>query len=172
MAIASVSCRGLVRNLIVALISAAVCITSAAAQSAPQPGQRWCDTDAKVLLADARKGDGGAMLCMGVKYSNGSQVPRDDAQATSWFRRAADAGQPSGMFFVGVAFWSGRGVPQDMVEAYKWLDLSAKYGNDSERDRSTGARDSLARVLSSGQISDAKMRAAEWEREFRKRKKP
>jgi len=156
-------------RLVVALTLSAASISSVAlAQTPPRPSKKLCGSNAATYLTAAEKGDADAMFCMGVKHSNsGTDVARDDVQATQWFMKAADAGQPSGMFLTGVAFWSGRGISQDMVEAYKWLDLSVKLGNKS----AVTARDGLTRALSPQKIGEAQQRAADWEKGFQKRKK-
>ena len=156
-------------RLVVALALFAASISSVALAQTPAPSsKKLCGSDVATYLAAAQKGDGDAMFCMGVKHSNsGTEVTRDDVQATRWFMKAADAGHPGGMFFTGVAFWSGRGISQDTVEAYKWLDLSAKLGSQS----AITARDGLTRVLSPQNIGEAQQRAADWENGFQKRKK-
>ena len=161
-------------RLTAALTLAALTMSTAAMAQTPSKfsTKKWCDSDVAELLAAAEKGDPDAMLCMGVKHSNkGTQVPKDDVEATRWFIRAADAGQPTGMFMAGVAFWSGRGIAQDMVEAYKWLDLSVRFNNEKNRHPALTAREGLTRVLSRQQITEAKKREADWEKEFQKRKK-
>ena len=153
---------------VVALIIVAASISSVTfAQNPPQFPQRHRNADVPALLSAAKAGDSEAMLWLGVKHHNGAGVPKDYAQAFTWYRKAADLGQSSGMFFVGLSFWNSRGVAQDLVEAYKWLDLSAKYGNQAERDRAVSARDSLARVMSPGMIEQAKAREADWEKRKR-----
>jgi TPR repeat protein len=142
-----------------------------AQQRPPHFPQKYRDTDAPTLIVKAKAGDSEAMLWLAIRLSNGRDLPKDDTQALAWFHKAADLGQSSGMFFVGVANWNGSVVTQDFVEAYKWLDLSAKYGNETERDRAVSARDSLARVMSAQTIAQSKAREADWEKDFPKRKK-
>lgn len=142
------------------------------AQTQSKLSQKYRNADAPTLFAAAKAGDSQAMLWLGVKYSNYKQVvPKDDVQATAWFRKAADAGEPGGMYWTGVAFWSGRGVAKDMVEAYKWIDLSARYGDVALRDQANGVLDGLNRAMTAQMISDAKTREAVWVRDFEKRKK-
>lgn len=156
-------------RLVLTLALAAASVPSAVAQTPQSPKPKgWCGYDAATYLTPAQKGDADAMVCMAVKHSNvGTGVRQDDAEATRWFVKAADAGHPSGMFFAGVAFWSGRGIARDMVEGYKWLDLSAKLGHTS----AVTAREGLTRVLTPQQIDEAKKREADWEKDFQKRKK-
>ena len=126
------------------------------------------EIDAPTVLAFAEKGDAHAMFCMAIKHRNGQQV--DDVQATRWFLKGAEAGHPPSMFHAGVAVWSGRGIAQDMVEGYKWLELSVKLGSGKDHGALT-AREGLARVLSPEQITEARKRAADWEKVFQQRRK-
>ena len=61
-------------------------------------------------------------------YDTGQGVRQDYAEALSWYRRAAEAGNPSGMFNVGVMFDAGRGMPRDPQEAARWYERSAATG--------------------------------------------
>ena len=46
----------------------------------------------------------------GVMYENGrGGLPKDDAQAVSWYRKAADAGNAFGMSRLGFMYEAGRG---------------------------------------------------------------
>jgi len=161
------------RRLLVALTLTGVSFTlTGSAQAQSTVPQKYRDADAPTLFSAAKSGDTEAMLWLGVKYSNSNQVvPRDDVQATAWFRKAAETGDPSGMYWVGLAFWSGRGIATDMVEAYKWFDLSARYGSVALRERCTGVLDGLTRVMTPQMIRDAKAREADWVRAFDKRRK-
>ena len=159
-------------RLVVALILGALSFPPVALAQAPATFSiiKCRDTDVRTVLAFAENGDADAMLCMALKYANGKHVPHDDAQATRWYIKGAEAGQPRSMFFAGVAFWAGRGVTQDMVEGYKWLDLSIKLSGGKDHGALT-AQEGLTRVLSAQQITEAKKRASDWEKAFQARKK-
>jgi TPR repeat protein len=62
------------------------------------------------------------MTQLGFMYANGrGGLPKDDVQAVSWFRRAADAGDGLGMNSLGLMYRGGRGgLPKDDVEAVSW----------------------------------------------------
>ena len=147
-------------------------VMSSLVTSAQKPaGPNYRSADAPTLVAAANAGDPEAMLWLGLKYSNPKQdVPKDDVQAAAWFRKAAEAGEPSAMYYAGIAFWSGRGVTQDMVEAYKWIDLSVKYGNAQLGAPANGLKDGLTRVMTPQMINEAKVRGAEWDRAFQKKR--
>jgi TPR repeat protein len=56
-------------------------------------------------------------------------VPKDDAQAVSWYRKAAAAGEPRGMNNLGVMYGSGRAVPKDDAKAVSLFRKAADAGN-------------------------------------------
>jgi uncharacterized protein len=79
-------------------------------------------------------------------------------EAATWYRRAADQGEPWAQTNLGVKYARGQGVPQDYVTAYMWFDLSAAQGDkDAVIDR-----DAAARRMTPAQIADAQKRAQEW----------
>jgi TPR repeat protein len=78
-------------------------------------------------------------------YRNGKGVPKDDAQAAEWYRKAADQrnadapfrslaskadqGDADAQFLLGGLYDNGRGVPQDYVEAMSWYRKAADQGH-------------------------------------------
>lgn len=76
----------------------------------------------------AQRGDGRAQTLLGLMNYHGRGLQKNDAQAATWFRRAADQGEPEGQFYVGVMYAEGNGVPQDYAEALKWYRLAAEQG--------------------------------------------
>jgi uncharacterized protein len=76
----------------------------------------------------ARDGDAKSQASLGFMYYSGKGVRRDDAQSLFWFRRAADAGQPTAQFFLGLQYFYGRGVARDLAEAYSWCDIALTNG--------------------------------------------
>jgi TPR repeat protein len=161
------------RRFLVALAIVGVGFSpTVSAQTKPAVGQNYSTADALTLVAAAKAGVTEAMIWLGVRHSNLRQdVPLDHRQATAWFLKAAEAGDPSGMYWVGVAFWSGRGVAQDFVEGYKWLDLSAKYGDRTLREQATNTLAGLTRIMTPQMISEAKARETEWVKSFEKKRK-
>ncbi|GEM_PF-2831552 len=85
--------------------------------------------DLAVLALHAGKGDGAAMLRLGLAYAAGDGVPRDDANAAAWLGRAANAGQPVAQYLLGLRFERGIGVPKDPAQAFKWFLAAAEHGN-------------------------------------------
>ena len=69
----------------------------------------------KEMRAKAEGGDGEAMQWMGVSYTYGQGVAKDEAQARAWFERSAAARHPPGMANFGQCLLSGIGGPQDIL---------------------------------------------------------
>lgn len=76
----------------------------------------------------ARDGDAKSQASLGFMYYSGKGVRRDDQQSLFWFRRAAEAGQPTAQFFLGLQYFYGRGVTQDLARAYSWCDIALANG--------------------------------------------
>src|SRR5204862_298721 len=77
-------------------------------------------------------------------YMEGRGVKRSQAEALTWFRKAAEQGQPVAQANLGVAFLSGQGVPRNYTQALNWLRKAADQ-NDPE------AQANLAAMYASGQ---------------------
>lgn len=76
----------------------------------------------------AEQGDARAQTVLGLMYTNGIGVPRDDAEAVKWFRLAADQGYAQAQYNLGVMYAVGQGIQQDDAEAVKWYRLAAVQG--------------------------------------------
>ena len=107
-------------------------------------GVRWYR-----LAAD--QGFASAQYNLSGMYLNGRGVPQDDGEAVRWHRLAADQGHAGAQHRLSLLYGTGRGVPQDYVTAHMWANLAAEQGNEDARKM----RDTLAEVISAGQISGA-----------------
>jgi len=81
------------------------------------------------LKQQASAGDVSAQVQLGVIYLTGDGVTKDDAEAMTWFRKAADQDNPLAERYLAEMYFKGRGVPADNLEAAKWLRLSAEQGD-------------------------------------------
>jgi hypothetical protein len=72
------------------------------------------------------------MANLGVMYENGrGGLPKDDAKAVSWYRKAVDAGDGRGMANLGGMYEDGRGgLPKDDAQAVSWYRKAALLGDD------------------------------------------
>ena len=84
----------------------------------------------KEMRAKAEGGDGEAMQWMGVSYTYGQSVAKDDAQARAWFERSAAARNPKGLASFSHCLVSGIGGPQDISFGLVNLTEAAGLGSD------------------------------------------
>jgi TPR repeat protein len=61
-------------------------------------------------------------------YMEGTGVPKDEAEAIVWLRRAADQDSGWAQFYLGNAYHGGRGVPKDGAQAVEWWRRAAEKG--------------------------------------------
>ncbi|MBK6758554.1 MAG: sel1 repeat family protein [Moraxellaceae bacterium] len=66
---------------------------------------------------------------LGQMYRNGEGVPKDYAQAMSWYLKAAEQGEASAQFNLGLMYEKGRGVPQDDGQAVVWYKKAAEQSH-------------------------------------------
>jgi TPR repeat protein len=95
----------------------------ALAQSSAQPSAK--QKAVANLKEIAYAGDVSAQVQLGVIYLTGDGVPKDDAEAVKWLRKAADQDNALGERYLAEMYFKGRGVPADVSEAAKWLRMAA-----------------------------------------------
>ena len=84
------------------------------------------------LAAD--RGNALAQFNLAVIYELGQGVPPDCAEATKWFRKAAEQGDAGGQLEMGKRCHRGSFAPlaqdarESRIEAYKWFKLAAAQG--------------------------------------------
>jgi len=66
---------------------------------------------------------------LGACYADGSGVAIDFAEAVTWFRRAADAGDVGSMYQLACCYEFGSGVAIDFVQAVAWFRRAADAGD-------------------------------------------
>ncbi len=115
------------------------------------------------LRALAEAGATEAQYIFGVMYDTGLGVPQDAAEAVRWYRLAAEQGHAKAQYNLGVKYDTGEGVPPDAVEAHMWLNLAASRLSGADRERSVGARDRVAELMTPADLSEAQRRAREWD---------
>ena len=76
----------------------------------------------------AEQGDTNAQYHMGYRSYHANGGPRDDQEATRWFRLAAEQGHPEAQYYLGLLYAKGIGVPTDYEEAVEWFRLAANQG--------------------------------------------
>ena len=76
----------------------------------------------------ALAGEPTAQLLLGT-YFDGIVHPYDEAEATKWYRKAADAGIVDAMIKMAHRYQDGRGVTKDEAEALNWYRKAAEAGD-------------------------------------------
>ena len=95
-------------------------------------------------------------------YHQGRGVPQNFAEAVSWYREAAEHGQPQALWYLGDMYREGLGVPQDFVEAHRWYNLAASRLTGDQREEAATDRDAVAEQMTPVDLSEARHRAREW----------
>ena len=78
-------------------------------------------------------------------YDKGDGVPKNNAEAVKWWRKAADQGDANAQFQLGSMYAAGDDVPEDGEEAVRWYRLAAEQGDVSAQLR-------LGLMYSTGQV--------------------
>jgi hypothetical protein len=118
------------------------------------------------LLKRARHGDVDAQFDLGKNYETGRiGLPKDFSQALSWYRKAADQGDPYAEASLGILFNFGKGVERDYAQAYMWFERAAMHARGANRDSIIELRDAIAGNLTAKQIAEAKRLAREFKPE-------
>ena len=105
------------------------------------------------------KPDSGTAASLAASLSMASE--EDRAEATKWFREAADRGVPLAQAMLAVRYRSGLGTKRDLVQAYKWSALASAAGTrETERD----LRD-LEKQMSDAQLAEARKLVEDWKRD-------
>jgi len=109
----------------------------------------------------SEQGNAKAQTMLGTLYAEGTGVPKDHDEAVRWWMKAADQNNADAQDQLGFAYLLGDGVQRNYLEAYKWFHLAAAHGDQHAiRDR-----DSLARFMNDGLISEAKDMAEQWKKQ-------
>ena len=109
-----------------ALFLGVACFLFQAGAAEPTEAERKRFLETKVK---AEKGDAKAQTLLGAFYQLGAGVPKDDAEAVKWYRKAADQGCADAQSSLGnmYAWGTAEGVVKD-AEAVKWSRKAADQG--------------------------------------------
>ena len=76
----------------------------------------------------AEQAEAEAQYNLGVMYTNGRGVLKDDKQAVKWYRKAAEQGESDAQYNLALMYSKGDGVLKDYKQAVKWFRKSAEQG--------------------------------------------
>jgi len=85
-------------------------------------------TETDIIRAHAFHGNRNAQNKLGALYAYGEDVAQNYAEATRWFRRAADQDHPLAQYFLGLSYAEGKGVEKDFSAAADLYRRSAVQG--------------------------------------------
>lgn len=77
----------------------------------------------------AEQGNARAQFNLGVMYSDGIGVTKDEQQAVVWYRKSAEQGNTGAQFNLGNMYANGRGVAKDERQAAAWFRKAAVQGD-------------------------------------------
>jgi uncharacterized protein len=110
------------------------------------------------LYEAAEKGDAEAQFNLGMMYSTGLGIEKDDAAAFRWIHKAAEQGHGEAEFILGLMFNEGIGTVKDESEAVTWYRKAADHGERR-------AQYQLARAYALGRgVAEDLHEAAQWYR--------
>jgi TPR repeat protein len=76
----------------------------------------------------AKQGMAAAQTNLGLMYSKGYGVTRDESEAVRWYRLAAEQSQAQAQNNLGFMYVNGEGGPKDNVLGLMWLKLAVENG--------------------------------------------
>jgi TPR repeat protein len=82
-------------------------------------------------IEDARAGNSHASFWLGVLFTTGTAVKRDDKEAFRWFLLAARQGHPNAYVQLGHRYHRGLGVAQNDKAAAYWFFVGASNGDNN-----------------------------------------
>jgi TPR repeat protein len=74
------------------------------------------------------------MCNLGNMYAEGCGVAKDEREAVSWYRKAAERGSTGAMYNLGLMYAKGRGMAKDDIESYAWFSTASAFGDQDARE--------------------------------------
>ena len=139
--------------LIALFLCAASLLPQAMAATPAGDGKSFQETK-----TEAEKGSAQAQFSLGFMYRDGDGVPKDEAEAVKWFRKAADQGLANAQLNLGFMYYSGNNVVKDENEAYKWFLLAGAQGNEQAKKNIS----IIERDMTPAQRAEGQRLAREW----------
>lgn len=79
-----------------------------------------------IILRLAEQGDAFAQCILGLCYSTGDVVAKDNKKAYDWYKKAAEQGYAMAQHLYGTCYYYGLGVSKDSEKAVEWYIKAAK----------------------------------------------
>jgi hypothetical protein len=101
-------------------------------------------------------------LHLAALYRDGCKLlPRDMAEASRWYAKAADLGDATAQGTLGTLYFFGQGVAQNYSEAYFWLDLAARQPGPRQQQYAQN-RQLAGAHITADEVDAAKDRVENW----------
>ncbi len=126
--------------------------------SAYAPSVAASAPDIEKLRVAGEGGDAKAAFELGKLYQKGYGVSKDDAQAFSWYLKAADKGEAKAQLALGKQCYTGQGTEKNYVQSYFWLNLAAIHGNKE----AYAFLGKVKKFMSAPQVAEAKGLTNKW----------
>lgn len=94
-------------------------------EATQQSGQITPEQAFSAVLAQAEKGDTGALIVLGGFYAEGVGVQKNFSKARECYEKAADAGMAEGVYNVGICWEVGMGSAADSARAAEYFRRAA-----------------------------------------------
>src|ERR1041385_5454315 len=78
------------------------------------------------VKAKAEAGDPESQAELGLRFSRGTGVAKDQVEAVKWYRKAAVQNDATAQYSLGFCYTNGEGVAKDHAEAAKWYRKAAE----------------------------------------------
>ena len=91
---------------------------------------------------------------------------KDESEAVSWYRKAAEQGNANAQYSLGLCYYLGTGVVKNEVEGYKWILLSIAQGYENARKNLSV----LENKLTPAQLAEGQRLALAWAAEYQANK--
>jgi len=112
-------------------------IADGAPQETREMGRRFVQNLVTLTRDLAEKGNPGLQYQLGIAYTFGQVVEKDEVAGFAWFKRVASAPPhgdwnstiTDGHFMVGYGLANGRGTAADLSEAIRWYKAAAERGH-------------------------------------------
>ena len=117
------------------LLAGLFCVQAHADYVAPAPSvasqaAQYSVMDINSLTKAAKAGQAGAQFYLGTKYQYGKDVAKDERQAFTWFKAAADQGLSAAQLNVGRMLADGMGTKRDEALARQYFEKAASRGDN------------------------------------------
>lgn len=87
------------------------------------------ESELKLLIYNAEKGDAEAQIELGGRYYYGYGPTQDYDKSFFWIKKSAEQGVSEAQYALAIYYGAGTGVSKDLEKALYWLEKSASQEN-------------------------------------------